>query len=529
MRSTRKTAAYAAASALVVAALSGPGAALADETNLVADGGFETGMDTWDCPSGSITTDPVHSGEAALSVSAGAMDIGECTQTVSVQPDSTYTLTASVSGEYVFLGEATSDTKTWGSGDEYTTLSTSFTTGSDQTSATVFLHGWYGQGDYLADDVSLTGPPGDDDGAGDTGDGSDTGDGDSDNNDGDGSDGDGSDDNGNGDTGDSDTGDGNNGDGDSDAGDGNDSGPSSGPASELPTHMLTGYWQDFVNGAEPLALSDVPGEYDLVAVAFADSVRSEAGAVDFHIDKDLSEALDGYSEADFTADIETLHDRGQKVIISVGGALGTISVASPQQAESFADSVNDLIDEYGFDGVDIDLENGIDATHMSDALHAIEGENPGTIITMAPQTIDMLSTSREYFTLALDVKDILTVVNTQYYNSGSMNGCDGGVYAQGTVDFPVALACTVLESELDASQVGLGFPASTKGAGSGYVSTGIVNDALTCLTIGDGCGDVTPESTYPDFRGAMTWSINWDASNGYDFADAVSSQLDALP
>ena len=29
-------------------------------------------------------------------------------------------------------------------------------------------------------------------------------------------------------------------------------------------------------------------------------------------------------------------------------------------------------------------------------------------------------------------KDILTIFNMQYYNSGSMNGCDGQVYSQGT-------------------------------------------------------------------------------------------------
>ena len=88
---------------------------------------------------------------------------------------------------------------------------------------------------------------------------------------------------------------------------------------------------------------------------------------------------------------------------------------------------------------------------------------------MAPQTIDMQSPSNEYFKTALNIKDILTVVNMQYYNSGSMNGCDGKVYSQGTVDFLTALACIQLQGGLDPSQVGLGVPASTSGAGSGYV------------------------------------------------------------
>src|SRR5262249_53736317 len=37
----------------------------------------------------------------------------------------------------------------------------------------------------------------------------------------------------------------------------------------LPKHLLTGYWQNFVNGATPLKLASVPTTYDIIAVAFA--------------------------------------------------------------------------------------------------------------------------------------------------------------------------------------------------------------------------------------------------------------------
>nr|WP_200812420.1 hypothetical protein [Streptomyces sp. 3213.3] len=30
-----------------------------------------------------------------------------------------------------------------------------FTTGPSQTSATIYVHGWYAQGDYYADDITL--------------------------------------------------------------------------------------------------------------------------------------------------------------------------------------------------------------------------------------------------------------------------------------------------------------------------------------------------------------------------------------
>ena len=80
------------------------------------------------------------------------------------------------------------------------------------------------------------------------------------------------------------------------------------------------------------------------------------------------------------------------------------------------------------------------------------------------------SAGDDYFQLALDIKSILTMISTQYYNSGSMNGCDGNVYAEGTENFITALACTELQGGLASSQVGLGLPASSSAAGSGYVS-----------------------------------------------------------
>ena len=103
---------------------------------------------------------------------------------------------------------------------------------------------------------------------------------------------------------------------------------------------------------------------------------------------------------------------------------------------------------------------------------------------MAPQTIDMQSHVERVLQDGADIKDILTVVNMQYYNSGSMLGCDGKVYSQGSVDFLTALACIQLEGGLDPSQVGIGVPASTARRGSGYVAPSVVNNALDCLTTG---------------------------------------------
>jgi chitinase len=535
--------------------------ASAADVNNARNAGFESGLANWTCSASSGTTvsSPVHGGSAALKATPAGQDNARCTQTVAVKPSSTYTLSAWVQGGYAYLGATgtgTTDVSTWTpDSSSWKQLSTRFTTGASTTSVTVYLHGWYGQAAYLADDVSVFGP---------------------------------------------------------DGGGGTDPGPTvpgapgglnvtgttsssvslawntvsgatgysvyrngtkvtavtgtsatvtglaastsysfqvtatnaagespksatvtattaptgGGGGGTLPKHVVTGYWQNFNNGAAVQKISDVPGQYDIIAVAFADATATP-GAVTFNLD---SAGLGGYTVDQFKADIRAKQAAGKKVIISVGGELGRVSVNDSASATNFANSVYALMQTYGFDGVDIDLENGLNATYMTQALRALSAKaGPSLILTMAPQTIDMQSTSNSYFQTALNVKDILTVVNMQYYNSGSMLGCDGKVYSQGSVDFLTALACIQLENGLAPSQVGLGLPASTRGAGSGYVSPTVVNNALDCLTRGTNCGTFKPSRTYPGLRGAMTWSTNWDATAGNAWSNAVGPHVHALP
>ncbi|MEV5423000.1 glycoside hydrolase family 18 protein [Streptomyces cellulosae] len=557
----RRPWAAALVSALALALpLAGAGQATAADVNNAKNAGFESGLSGWTCSanSGAVVSSPVHGGSAALKATPAGQDNARCSQTVAVRPNSTYRLSAWVQGGYAYLGvtgTGTTDVSTWTpDSSSWKQLSTSFSTGSNTTSVTVYTHGWYGQQPYYVDDLSVLGPDGGGGGdpeptvpatpggltvsgttassvtltwnavSGATGytvyrDGTRA----------------------TAVTGTSATVTGlaastsysfqvaaTNAAGESakSAAVSVRTRENGGGGGDLPRHAVTGYWQNFDNGAAVQRISDVPAQYDIIAVAFADATGTP-GAVTFNLD---SAGLNGYTVDQFKADVRAKQAAGKKVIISVGGEKGTVAVNDSASAANFANSVYALMQEYGFDGVDIDLENGLNATYMTQALRSLSAKaGPSMILTMAPQTIDMQSTSNSYFQTALNVKDILTVVNMQYYNSGSMLGCDGKVYSQGSVDFLTALACIQLENGLDPSQVGLGLPASTRGAGSGYVAPSVVNAALDCLTRGTNCGSFKPSKTYPALRGAMTWSTNWDATAGNAWSNAVGPHVHALP
>ncbi|WP_369173919.1 carbohydrate binding domain-containing protein [Streptomyces sp. R28] len=138
-----------------------PGTAHA--ANVLSNAGFESGgLSPWSCTGnlGSAVSSPVHAGSKALAGAVSSSDIAQCGQTVSVQPNTPYTLSGWVRGSYVYLG-VNGGASTWTSSPSaYSRLSLSFTTGASQTSATVYVHGWYAQGTYYADDISLDGPGG---------------------------------------------------------------------------------------------------------------------------------------------------------------------------------------------------------------------------------------------------------------------------------------------------------------------------------------------------------------------------------
>ncbi|EFK98320.1 MULTISPECIES: chitinase [Streptomyces] len=542
--------------------------------------------------SGAAVTTPTHGGSSALKAVPAGNDNARCAQTVRVKPDSAYTLSGWVRGGYVYLGAAgtgTTDVSTWtASAGDWQKLTTSFRTGPSTTSVEIYTHGWYGTPAYYADDLSLVGPgtdpvavpatPGGLRAATPTatsatltwnavpgaseyrvyqgGTKAATV------------------------TGTSATVSGlspataysfqvsaANASGESaksaalkvtTAAGGDNGGGTSG---QLPAHALVGYLHaSFANGSGYTRMADVPDSWDVIDLAFGEPTSVTSGDIRFSLCP-ASECPGVETPAEFKAAIKAKQAAGKKVLISIGGQNGQVQLTTAAARDTFVSSVSKIIDEYGLDGLDIDFEGHSLSLNTGDT----DFRNPTTpaivnlisavkslkakygkdfVLTMAPETF-FVQLGYQYYGSGLwggqdpragaylpvihALRDDLTLLHVQDYNSGSIMGLDNQYHSMGGADFHIAMTDMLLTGfpvagdtsrvfpALRPDQVAIGMPASTQ-AGNGWTAPGEVTKTLNCLTKKTDCGSYQTHGTWPALRGLMTWSINWDRFNGGEFS-----------
>ena len=311
---------------------------------------------------------------------------------------------------------------------------------------------------------------------------------------------------------------------------------------------LVGYWHNWNDGNAPyLELSQVDPRYTVVEVSFAVPAVGSA--------YDMVFAPAETAPATFIADVAALQAQGKKVLISIGGANATVHLDSDTERDQFVSSMLSILDTYGFDGLDIDLEgasvaisggtiaNPTDARiiRMIDAVNSIADQyevahGVPMMLTMAPETAYVQGGMSAYggiwgayLPLIDALRDRLDILQVQLYNSGSMYGIDGGIYSQGTADFIVSQTEALLQgfttgggffAPLPPEKVAIGLPACPLAAGGGYVTPAVLEQAVDYLRgTGPQPGSYQRVATYPTLRGLMTWSINWDAVGSCAVAD----------
>jgi chitinase len=324
------------------------------------------------------------------------------------------------------------------------------------------------------------------------------------------------------------------------------------------SHVVVGYWHNWgLAGVPAIKLADVPTYYNVVCVAFASSASPSDMTMSFSPDPGIE------SDAQFIADVKVLQARGTKVLLSLGGQNGTVILTADADKQTFLTTMDALIKKYGFNGIDLDLENGdvqlgagdtdfknpVSArlVNLIDAVKTLRTNNGGADfwVTAAPEIAYVQGGISAfagiwgaYLPVLCGLRDVLTYVHVQYYNCGGNLAPDGNTYNQGTADFVVAMtdmliggfglagSTTNVFPGFPEAQVAFGLPATQGAAGGGYTQIPDVTRALDYLTKGISFGGkytIRKSGGYPGLRGIMTWSINWDNTNSYAFGKAFSS------
>ncbi|MGK4585649.1 chitinase [Kitasatospora sp. HPMI-4] len=302
--------------------------------------------------------------------------------------------------------------------------------------------------------------------------------------------------------------------------------------------VLQGYWENWdgaANGVHPplgwIPITDArigAHGYNVVNAAFP-VILSDGTAL-------WQDGMDSTVKVPTPAEMCQAKAAGLTVLMSIGGAAAGIDLSSTAVADRFVQTVVPILKAYNFDGIDIDLETGLTGSGDINTLSASQANliriidgilaqmPPQFGLTMAPETAYVTGGSVTYGSIWGAYLPIvkkyadngrLWWLNMQYYN-GDMYGCSGDSYSAGTVEgFTAQTDClnaglvvqgTTIRVPYDRQVPGL--PAQP-GAGGGYMSPDSVSQAWS----GYGGG----------LKGLMTWSVNWDGSQGWTFGDNVKS------
>ncbi|OGV18755.1 MAG: hypothetical protein A2X47_01010 [Lentisphaerae bacterium GWF2_38_69] len=262
---------------------------------------------------------------------------------------------------------------------------------------------------------------------------------------------------------------------------------------------------------------------------------------------------------------------GRKVIVSLGGEKFHLSLKTEAQKELFISQAEKIINEYGFDGLDLDMEAGSfssDPALLGQAVNKIVSEyrNSGKTfyLTAAPEwcyIVPFAWGSGQWASHSLAGDFYMNIINTiglsnfsyiwpQLYNQGSANGIIGKgnvrvTPADGMDKFMAAMTWAATTQEgyqangsmgllIPSDKFALGIPA-TEGAAGGemaYIATpSLISSAVNMV-----------KSQGGDLAGFMNWSVDWDAlkitdgqlTPGYtheawDTGRAVASALNLNP
>ncbi len=264
--------------------------------------------------------------------------------------------------------------------------------------------------------------------------------------------------------------------------------------------LVGGYWQMWQGPFVSEITTNAP-EYNLQYAAFAMST-STSGNVSFNPVFANHDRL--------KADMAVSKAHGSKWLISIGGGSdGNIRLVTETNAVEMYNSLLPIIDDYGFDGIDYDLENGPSgwsaAGVKSLALKLKAHYGRGFLISAAPRPYE------DYWRdAAVQMGDALDLFGYQFYDATEFN--DPGFLHDN------------ITQRINQS-VAMGIPASKILIGCitysryqyGHNTVEVYRDIFKEL-----------ERTYPTLRGVFIWETSLDKLENWHFAHTMGTSVRGL-
>ena len=321
-------------------------------------------------------------------------------------------------------------------------------------------------------------------------------------------------------------------------------------------HRLIGYWAGYGGPGSTIPLREVSPQWDVILVAFSTPDRNAPeGTMQFRTPA-------GLDTEQFKSDIAWLKGQGKKVMISLGGGGQHFTLADPKRVPNFVSSVTRIVTEYGFDGIDIDFESpslSIDPgdtdfkhpvtpsiVNLISALRQLSDHfGPRFMISLVPEGTQIPSgypsyggQFGSYLAIAYAIRDILSFIDVQDYNTPPLQGLDGEIYQPGSVDYHAAMTELLLHGFNvggDPKQFFPPMPAEKVAVGflTGDTTPTIVSQAMDYIITGKAPAGTTYKlrepAGYPRMIGAMFWTIDADRRGNYNFSNTVGPQLHGYP
>jgi chitinase len=143
-----------------------------------------------------------------------------------------------------------------------------------------------------------------------------------------------------------------------------------------------------------------------------------------------------------------------------------------------------------------------------------------------------------YLPIAYAIRDILTFMDVQDYNTPPLQGLDGQIYQPGSVDYHAAMTELLLHGFPvggDLSQLFPPIPAEKVAVGflTADTTPEIVSQAMNYIITGRAPAGskykLRNPNGYPGMIGAMFWTIDADHRANYRFSTVIGPQLHAYP